>query len=76
MNKMKKAYAVTGVALTSALVSMSAAAETTPAGLDAQAVVTHLEGAVTSNIGLIGGAILIVGGLVYGVGVLRGFLKA
>lgn len=75
MTTLKKAYAAAGVAATSALVSVNAAAEES-GGLDADAVVAYLEGSVTDNIGLIGGAILIVGGLVYGVGVLRGFLKA
>lgn len=76
MKTLKKAYAAAGVAATSALVSMQAAADSDGGGLDASSVVSHLEGSVTDNIGLIGGAILIVGGLVYGVGVLRGFLKA
>lgn len=76
MRVFKKAYAAAGTAALTALVSVQAHADTTDGGLDAAAVVDHLEGSVTDNIGLIGGAILIVGGLVYGVGVLRGFLKA
>lgn len=79
MRAIKRTAAAVSTATTSALVSVQAAASDGSGsgnGLDTASIVDHLSGTVTSNITTIGAAILTVGGVVYGIGVLRGFLKA
>ncbi|PAU76427.1 hypothetical protein CK501_15945 [Halovibrio salipaludis] len=78
MRAIKRTAAAVSTAATSAVVSMQAAASdgSGESTLDTASIVDHLSGTVTGNITTIGAAILTVGGVVYGIGVLRGFLKA
>lgn len=57
-----------------AVTAPAAMAESSDGDFDVSEAVTAIEGA-SSNIGLIGTAIVVVGALVFGIGVVRGMTK-